>query len=85
VNLLVYLTIQVATYIVHNILMKDEGLKYCCAFAQRFYAVDHALQNLLENLAEEPSHQLLRHIIGCYLRLSQSPRSIEFWFYIKRI
>ncbi|XP_059450784.1 cell differentiation protein rcd1-like [Corylus avellana] len=67
----------VATYIVHNILMKDEGLKYCCAFAQRFYAVDHALQNMLENLAEEPSHQLLRHIIGCYLRLSQSPRACD--------
>jgi CCR4-NOT transcription complex subunit 9 len=73
--------------------MKDEGLKYCCAYAQRFYAVGRALENMLENLAEDlsHSHHLLKHIIGCYLRLSQSPRSIEcrawsnIWFYIKWI
>lgn len=78
-NLLVYLTIQVATFIVHKILMKDEGLKYCCAFAPRFYAVDRALAKMLENLADhdQPSHQLLKRIIGCYLRLSQIPRSIK--------
>jgi CCR4-NOT transcription complex subunit 9 len=68
---------QVATNIIHKILMQDEGLKYCCTRAQRFYAVGHALANMVEKLAEEPSQRLLKLIIDCYLRLSHSPRSAK--------
>ncbi|KAL4620093.1 hypothetical protein ACB092_06G128500 [Castanea dentata] len=70
----------VATFVVHKILLQDEGLKYCCTFAHRFYAVGHTLAKMVENLPEEPSEQqlqLLKHIICCYQRLSQSPRACD--------
>lgn len=78
-NSLIYWMIQVATYIVHKLLTEDEGLKYCCTFAQRFYAIGHALGSMLENPAENPSGRLLKYIIWCYLRLSESPRLTELW------
>ncbi|GLT46664.1 hypothetical protein SLA2020_204070 [Shorea laevis] len=65
----------VATFIIHKILMHDEGLQYCCRIAERFYAVGHVLANMVEYLAKEPSPRLLKNIISCYLRLSQSPRA----------
>lgn len=69
---------QVATFIVHKILLDDEGLKYCCTFAERFFAVARLLRQMIEKFAEEPSKRLLKLIIGCYLRLSENPRLIQF-------
>ncbi|XP_041003098.1 CCR4-NOT transcription complex subunit 9-like isoform X6 [Juglans microcarpa x Juglans regia] len=66
----------VATYIVQRIIINEEGLRYCCAFAQRFYTLSRALGNMLEcRTAELPGKRLLKYIIYCYLRLSHNPRA----------
>jgi CCR4-NOT transcription complex subunit 9 len=54
----------VATFIVQKILSDEVGLNYICATAERCYA-------------EQPSVRLLKHIIRCYLRLSDNPRARE--------
>lgn len=50
------------------------GLNYICATAERFFAVGAVLGNMVVLLAEQPSPRLLKHIIRCYLRLSDNPR-----------
>lgn len=53
------------------------GLNYICATAERFFAVGAVLGNMVLNQAtsqEHPSQRLLKHIIRCYLRLSDNPR-----------
>ncbi|KAE9591196.1 putative transcription regulator Rcd1-like family [Lupinus albus] len=67
----------VATFIVQKILLDDLGLDYICTTAERFFAVDRVLGNMVAALAEQPSSRLLKHIIGCYLRLSENPRACE--------
>lgn len=67
----------VATFIVQKILLDDGGLNYICATAERFFAVGAVLGNMVLMLAEQPSVRLLKHIIRCYLRLSDNPRARE--------
>jgi CCR4-NOT transcription complex subunit 9 len=67
----------VATFIVQKILLDDMGLSYICATYERFYAVSTVLANMIDLLVEQPSHRLLKHIIRCYLRLADNPRSRE--------
>ncbi|KAJ7544786.1 hypothetical protein O6H91_09G093200 [Diphasiastrum complanatum] len=67
----------VATFIVQKILLDDVGLGYICATAERFFAVSAVLGNMVQMLAEQPSVRLLKHIIRCYLRLSDNPRACE--------
>eukprot|EP00252_Welwitschia_mirabilis_P009494 TRINITY_DN2212_c0_g1_i3.p1 TRINITY_DN2212_c0_g1~~TRINITY_DN2212_c0_g1_i3.p1 ORF type:complete len:286 (-),score=47.32 TRINITY_DN2212_c0_g1_i3:518-1375(-) len=67
----------VATFIVQKILLDDVGLAYICATAERFFAVGAVLGNMVSSLAEQPSTRLLKHIIRCYLRLSENPRACE--------
>jgi hypothetical protein len=50
------------------------GLNYICATAERFFAVGAVLGNMVVMLADQPSPRLLKHIIRCYLRLSDNPR-----------
>ena len=56
------------------------GLNYICATAERFFAVGAVLGNMVVNQAQQiegqPSQRLLKHIIRCYLRLSDNPRSV---------
>ncbi|KAG0478115.1 hypothetical protein HPP92_012834 [Vanilla planifolia] len=65
----------VATFIVQKILLDDAGLRYICSAADRFYAVTHVLGSMVDSLAEQPSPRLLKHIIRCYLRLTDSQRA----------
>ncbi|KAI5571139.1 hypothetical protein POPTR_011G086800v4 [Populus trichocarpa] len=65
----------VATFIVQKILLDDVGLDYICTTAERFFAVGRVLGNMVAALAEQPSSRLLKHIIRCYLRLSDNPRA----------
>jgi len=65
----------VATFIVQKILLDDMGLGYICATYERFYAVSTVLSNMVTLLVEQPSQRLLKHIIRCYLRLADNPRS----------
>ncbi|XP_011047234.1 PREDICTED: cell differentiation protein RCD1 homolog isoform X2 [Populus euphratica] len=73
----------VATYIVYKILINEEGLRYCCTVAERFFALVRVLGSMVLKLAEEgqlakiPFIRLLKHIILCYHRLSESPRSCD--------
>ncbi len=61
----------VATFIVQKILLDDTGLQYICATAERFYAVSSVLSSMVSKLREAPSIRLLKHIVRCYLRLSE--------------
>ncbi|KAJ1454807.1 hypothetical protein M885DRAFT_521047 [Pelagophyceae sp. CCMP2097] len=67
----------VATFIVQKILLDDMGLNYICATAERFYAVSTVLSNMVVSLVEQPSIRLLKHIVRCYLRLSDNLRARE--------
>jgi CCR4-NOT transcription complex subunit 9 len=62
---------------VQKILLDDVGLNYICATAERFFAVGTVLATMVQLLAEQPSVRLLKHIIRCYLRLSDNPRACE--------
>ncbi|PFH37919.1 hypothetical protein BESB_002600 [Besnoitia besnoiti] len=67
----------VATFIVQKILLDDVGLSYICATAERFYAVSTVLCNMVSSLAECPPARLLKHVIRCYLRLTDNNRARE--------
>ncbi|KAL8462491.1 hypothetical protein ACS0TY_032694 [Phlomoides rotata] len=67
----------VATFIVQKILLDDVGLEYICTTAERFYAVSRVLSSMVTALAEQPSSRLLKHIIRCYLRLSDNLRACD--------
>ncbi|KAI9115559.1 hypothetical protein K1719_013228 [Acacia pycnantha] len=67
----------VATFIVQKILLDDVGLDYVCTTAERFFAVGRVLGNMVAALAEQPSSRLLKHIIRCYLRLSDNLRACD--------
>jgi len=64
----------VATFIVQKILLDDLGLTYVCATSERFYAVSSVLSSMVTKLVEAPSMRLLKHLVRCYLRLSENPR-----------
>ncbi|XP_022940835.1 CCR4-NOT transcription complex subunit 9-like [Cucurbita moschata] len=67
----------VATFIVQKILLDDVGLDYICTTAERFFAVGRVLGNMVAALSEQPSSRLLKHIIRCYLRLSDNPKACD--------
>ncbi|XP_060960517.1 uncharacterized protein LOC115722515 isoform X2 [Cannabis sativa] len=67
----------VATFIVQKILLDDMGLDYICTTAERFFAVGRVLGSMVASLAEQPSSRLLKHIIRCYLRLSDNPKACD--------
>jgi hypothetical protein len=46
-------------------------------FVQRFFAVSNVLSSMVLGLTKEPSVRLLKHIIRCYLRLSENMRARE--------
>ena len=60
-----------------KILLDEMGLNYICATAERFYAVSNVLSNMVAQLVEGPSVRLLKHIVRCYLRLSDNQRALE--------
>jgi CCR4-NOT transcription complex subunit 9 len=65
---------QVATFIVQKIMLDDTGLMYVCTTRECFLAVSNVLAQMLDALVEQPSPRLLKHIIRCYLRLTDNPR-----------
>ena len=68
----------VATFIVQKILLDEAGLAYICATAERCYAVGTVLGDRDgHGSSEQPSARLLKHIVRCYLRLSDNPRARE--------
>lgn len=71
----------VATFILQKILLDETGLSYICRTFERFHHVASILGNMVNALAREPndakSPRLLKHVIRCYLRLSDNPRARE--------
>lgn len=65
----------VATFIVQKVLLDEMGLQYVCATGERFYAVSAVLNNMIDHLTVNPSVRLLKHIVRCYLRLSDNPQA----------
>ncbi|RLM86437.1 hypothetical protein C2845_PM04G01760 [Panicum miliaceum] len=62
----------VATFIVQKIIIDEAGLHYICATPERFFGIAVVLARMV---AEEPSTRLLKHIVRCYLRLTDDPRA----------
>ncbi|CAN6612137.1 protein Caf40p [Trichomonascus vanleenenianus] len=67
----------VAIFIVQKILMDNAGLEYVCATYERFVAVSNVLANMVNQLVDVPASRLLKHVVRCYLRLSDNPRARE--------
>ncbi|CAJ2505462.1 Uu.00g128560.m01.CDS01 [Anthostomella pinea] len=67
----------VAIFIVQKILLDDNGLNYICATYERFYAVGTVLSNMVAQLVELQTARLLKHVVRCFLRLSDNARARE--------
>ncbi|XP_023017023.1 required for cell differentiation 1 [Leptinotarsa decemlineata] len=67
----------VATFILQKILLDDSGLSYICQTYDRFSHVAMILGKMVISLAKEPSARLLKHVVRCYLRLSDNSRARE--------
>ncbi|ELV10688.1 1-phosphatidylinositol-4,5-bisphosphate phosphodiesterase delta-4 [Tupaia chinensis] len=65
--------LQVATFILQKILLDDTGLAYICQTYERFSHVAMILGKMVLQLSKEPSARLLKHVVRCYLRLSDNP------------
>lgn len=62
----------VATFVVQKILLSDQGLNYVCLTPERFTAVATVLRSMVIG---QCTPRLLRHIIRCFLRLSEHARA----------
>jgi CCR4-NOT transcription complex subunit 9 len=58
-------------------LYDDNGLHYICQTYDRFYAVNNVLNSMVESIKEQPCIRLLKHIIRCYIRLTEHSRAKE--------
>lgn len=67
----------VATFILQKILLDETGLNYICQTYDRFSHVAMILAKMVLALAKEHSQRLFKHVIRCYLRLSDHPRARE--------
>ncbi|CAH7686122.1 cell differentiation family, Rcd1-like-domain-containing protein [Phakopsora pachyrhizi] len=67
----------VAIFIVQKILLDEMGLAYICQTYERFYAVGTVLSNMVTQLVENQAVRLLKHVVRCYLRLSDNLRARE--------
>ncbi|XP_076461236.1 CCR4-NOT transcription complex subunit 9-like [Babylonia areolata] len=67
----------VATFILQKILLDETGLAYICQTYERFSHVAMILGKMVLHLSKEPSSRLLKHVVRCYLRLSDNPRARE--------
>lgn len=67
----------VATFILQKILLDDTGLAYICQTYERFSHVAMVLGKMVNTLGKEPSVRLLKHVVRCYLRLSDNTKARE--------
>ncbi|KAJ0005379.1 hypothetical protein NQD34_015273 [Periophthalmus magnuspinnatus] len=67
----------VATFILQKILLDDTGLAYICQTYERFSHVAMILGKMVLQLSKEPAARLLKHVVRCYLRLSDNLRARE--------
>lgn len=67
----------VATFILQKILLDDSGLSYICQTYDRFSHVAMILGKMVISLEKDHSARLLKHVVRCYLRLSDNARARE--------
>uniref|UniRef100_A0A2K6UMC3 CCR4-NOT transcription complex subunit 9 n=1 Tax=Saimiri boliviensis boliviensis TaxID=39432 RepID=A0A2K6UMC3_SAIBB len=67
----------VATCILQEIFLDDTGLAYICQTYECFSVVAMILGKMVLQLSKEPSAHLLKHVVRCYLPLSDNPRAHE--------
>ena len=67
----------VAIFVTQKILTDDAGLSYICQTYERFYAVGTVLSNMVQQLTSTQAVRLLKHVVRCYLRLSDNARARE--------
>jgi CCR4-NOT transcription complex subunit 9 len=67
--------LQVAPFILQKILLDDSSISYICQTYDRFSHVAMILSKMVLSLAKEPSSRLLKHVVQCYLRLSDKARA----------
>ncbi|KAI3497277.1 hypothetical protein L1887_39771 [Cichorium endivia] len=67
----------VAAFVVSKILMYEEGQQYCGTFPERFYAVAQVLITTVDQFTGKPPLQLLKHVLNCFLRLSEVSRACD--------
>ncbi|KAK6637445.1 CCR4-NOT transcription complex subunit 9 [Polyplax serrata] len=67
----------VATFILQRILMAETGLTHVCQTFDRFSHVAMILGKLVLSLVSQPSPRLLKHVVLCYLRLSENQQARE--------
>ncbi|KAJ0752472.1 putative transcription regulator Rcd1-like family [Helianthus annuus] len=67
----------VAAFIVSKILLYDEGQRYCGTFPERFFSITKVLEKTVDEFHGKPPSQLLKHILKCFLRLSEVSRACD--------
>eukprot|EP00049_Salpingoeca_infusionum_P000811 m.42529 g.42529 ORF g.42529 m.42529 type:complete len:410 (-) comp10704_c0_seq1:796-2025(-) len=65
----------VATFILQKILQDPKGLAYICATLDRFRHVSFILSKMVQQLAKNPSVRLMKHVVKCFVRLSENERA----------
>ena len=63
-----------AIFILQKILLDDQGLDHICQTYERFFAVTAVLNRLTLELVENDSLRLIKHVIRCYLRLTDNKK-----------
>jgi CCR4-NOT transcription complex subunit 9 len=66
----------VAIFIVQKILLDEIGLTYICHTYERFHAVVNVLSLMVNDLTHTQAVRLLKHVVRCYLRLSDNPKYV---------
>ncbi|KAL8209643.1 hypothetical protein R6Q57_006375 [Mikania cordata] len=67
----------VSAFVISKILLYEEGQRYCGTFPERFYVISHVLANIVNQFHGKPSLQLLKHILTCFLILSEVSRACD--------
>jgi len=58
-------------------LLDDSGLNYICQTYERFFAVVNVLNSMTLQLMEQRSLRLVKHVIRCYLRITDNNKALE--------
>jgi CCR4-NOT transcription complex subunit 9 len=67
----------VSIFIIQKILIDNLGLSYICQTEQRLRSIIEQLNQMLSSQTDQPSLRLFKHIVRCYLRLTEDPKGME--------
>ena len=70
----------VAIFIIQKTLLDEYGLSFFCQSYEYLYMLVSVLNVMTVQLVEMPSTRLLKHVIRCYLRLSEHPKYLSGFF-----